>query len=80
MAKMALQIQIDPWKFNYFLRTSKKLEELKGVTVEAEEIDNQVNLNCFLTSSVSIKKFRQHVDKLMKSDTDLALACDLEWK
>lgn len=80
MAKHVLQIQIDPWKFNYFYRTSKKLEELKGVTVEAEEVGDQVNLNCFLTSSVSIKKFKAHVDKLMKADKDLALACDLVWK
>lgn len=79
MAKHVLQIQINPWKFNYFLRTSKKLEEFKGVCVETAEVDGEVHLDCFLTGKASIKRFRQHVDKLMKSDTDLALACRLEW-
>lgn len=78
MAKV-LQIQIDPSRFNYFYRTKKKVEEFKGASVEMEEIDNQVNLNCFLTGKASIKKFKSHVDKLMKADKDLALACDLEW-
>lgn len=71
----ALNVQIDPGKFNYFSRIKKSLEKsCSEATFEFDEGDEYVNLNCFVETKPQLEKLWKALKVELKDESFAASA------